>query len=78
MWEAFNGRSAAYQAALEAGDTAALAAAGERNVWRGAPAAAAEELARLTLAQDAHLGGQPLSQLAGGGVHFLPASKALA
>jgi cytochrome b pre-mRNA-processing protein 3 len=75
MLEAFNGRSAAYQAALGAGDTAALAAALARNVWRGAPAAAADELARLTLAQDAHLGGQPLSQLADGRVHFLPASK---
>ena len=77
MWEAFNGRSAAYQAALEAGDTAALAAALERNVWRGAPAATAGELARITLAQDAHVGRQPLSQLAGGVVHFLPASERL-
>jgi cytochrome b pre-mRNA-processing protein 3 len=78
MWEAFNGRSAAYQAALEAGDAAALTAALARNVWRGAPAATAGELARITLAQDAHLDKQPLSQLADGVVNFLPASKVLA
>lgn len=78
MWEAFNGRSAAYQAALEAGDAAALTVALARNVWRGAPAATAGELARITLAQDTHLGQQPLSQLADGVVHFLLASKVLA
>src|SRR6202453_1646606 len=35
MWEAFHGRSAAYQEALAAGDAERLAAALERNVWRG-------------------------------------------
>jgi len=79
MWEAFHGRAAAYQAAIEAGDRAALAAALERNVWRGAPAAAAAaELARAALAQDAHLAGQGLTELGQGRVTFLPAAKALA
>jgi cytochrome b pre-mRNA-processing protein 3 len=79
MWEAFNGRSAAYRAALEAGDAAALTAALARNVWRGAPATNtnAQELARLTFAQDAHLGRQPLSQFANGAVDFLGAAEAL-
>jgi cytochrome b pre-mRNA-processing protein 3 len=37
MWEAFNGRALAYDAALAAGDAAALEAALMRNVWRGTP-----------------------------------------
>jgi cytochrome b pre-mRNA-processing protein 3 len=79
MWEAFHGRAAAYQAAIEAGDRAALAAALERNVWRDAPAAAAAaELARAVLAQDAHLAGQELTELGMGSVRFLPAAQALA
>lgn len=36
MWEAFHGRSAAYESALAANDDAALAEALIRNVWRGA------------------------------------------
>ena len=35
MWEAFNGRSAAYGAAVQADDPEALATAIARNVWRG-------------------------------------------
>ena len=34
MWEAFHGRCLAYEAALDAGDQAALATALDRNVWR--------------------------------------------
>ncbi len=76
MWEAFHGRAAAYAAPLEAGDASGLAAALARNVWRGAdPAGAAETLARLTLAQRAHLAGQSLQRLAGGEVAFLPAPQ---
>jgi cytochrome b pre-mRNA-processing protein 3 len=77
MWEAFNGRSAAYRAALEAGDAAALTAALARNVWRGAATTNARELARLTFAQDAYLGRQPLSQFANGAAGFLRAADAL-
>jgi cytochrome b pre-mRNA-processing protein 3 len=77
MWEAFHGRATAYQAALEAADPAALAAALERNVWRGVPAgAAAAALARLVLAQDAHLSRQGLSALGLGEAAFLPATAA--
>ena len=42
MWEALHGRAMAYDAALDAGDRAALAAALSRNVWRGAPPAEGE------------------------------------
>ncbi len=57
MWEAFHGRAQAYDAALAAEDPAALAAAIGRNVWRGepAPSGAAATLARIALAQSAHL-----------------------
>ena len=41
MWEAFHGRAKVYETALAANDLAELAAALERNVWRGAPAAGA-------------------------------------
>jgi cytochrome b pre-mRNA-processing protein 3 len=78
MWEAFHGRAAAYQRALDAGDSAALAAALARNVWRGAPpAGAADRLARLARAQAAHLAGQELAAFAAGRACFLPAAEAL-
>ncbi|MCS6931132.1 MAG: ubiquinol-cytochrome C chaperone, partial [Acetobacteraceae bacterium] len=48
LWEAFHGRAAAYEAALDAGDDALLAAALARNVWRGeAPGGAAGRLAAI-------------------------------
>jgi len=80
MWEALNGRSTAYEAAMRAGDAAALAAALARNVWRGAepPDGAAASLARLALAQAACLDGQDLAGLAAGDVDFLPAEEAAA
>src|SRR3712207_4914377 len=37
MWEAFHGRARAYEAALDAGDRAALETALARNVWRAGP-----------------------------------------
>ncbi|MEO8715427.1 MAG: ubiquinol-cytochrome C chaperone family protein [Acetobacteraceae bacterium] len=79
MWEAFHGRAAAYAPALEAGDAAALALALTRNVWRGAdpPSGAAETLARIALAQRAHLAGQTLDDLAAGTVAFLAPEAAL-
>ncbi len=72
MWEAFHGRATAYQGPLAAGDAALLAEALARNVWRGAadPDAAAR-LARLALAEDAHLAGQDAAALGRGEVAFL-------
>lgn len=80
MWEAFHGRATAYEAALAAGDAAALALALGRNVWRGrapgledgAPGAPARRLAAIALAQDRHLAGQGIEALAQGRVQFLP------
>lgn len=73
MWEAFNGRAQAYAAALDAEDGDALAGAIARNVWRGAePHAGARSLARLAMAQQAHLAGQPLPGFTAGRVTFLP------
>jgi cytochrome b pre-mRNA-processing protein 3 len=77
MWEAFHGRCAAYQAALGAGDAKLLAEALERNVWRGkAPGDASAALARLVLAQDAHLARQDLRTLGRGLADFLPCDGA--
>jgi cytochrome b pre-mRNA-processing protein 3 len=72
MWEAFHGRAKVYQAAMAAADAPALAEALARNVWRGeAPAGAAEALAALALAQDAHLATQDIAALKAGQVAFL-------
>jgi cytochrome b pre-mRNA-processing protein 3 len=78
MWEAFHGRAVAYAAPLESGDVPALAAALARNVWRSAApvSAGAERLARLALAQRAHLSGQMLDRIAAGEVAFLSAEEA--
>ena len=79
MWEAFNGRSAAYAAALASGDTEVLAATIARNVWRGRePDAAARSLARLVMAQHRHLAGQPVDALFKGQPGFLPLTQAMA
>lgn len=76
MWEAFHGRSTAYAAALDAGDTAALQAALARNVWRGGAAGDGPALlAAVAVAQDAHLARQTLIA---GEVAFLPAEAAAA
>jgi len=83
MWEAFHGRAQAYESAISAGDVAELAEALRRNVWRGeAPdplpgiGDPAESLARIVLAQDAHLATQDPAVLAAGKVDFLPAAEA--
>jgi cytochrome b pre-mRNA-processing protein 3 len=80
MWEAFHGRALAYEGPLSAGDAAALEAALVRNVWRGDAAAAshAGTLARVALAQDAHLAGQGAGSLGAGQVDFLGARRAAA
>lgn len=72
MWEAFHGRAKAYEAPLTSGDATLLAEALGRNVWRGAadPDAAAR-LARLALAEAAHLAGQDAAALLRGKVAFL-------
>lgn len=77
MWEAFNGRAHAYDAALAASDAAGLEAALVRNVWRGAPPpeGCAAALARVVTAQAACLDGQEFSALADGNVVFLAASE---
>ncbi|PWC29473.1 ubiquinol-cytochrome C chaperone family protein [Teichococcus aestuarii] len=75
MWEAFHGRARAYEAPLEARDTAALAAALARNVWRGAvaeDAPAPRALAALALATDDALAAQGLDALLRGQVTFPP------
>jgi len=78
MWEAFHGRALAYEAALDAGVAASLAAALERNVWRGAaPGRAAAGLAALAMAQDRHLATQPFAALARGEASFLPVQEVL-
>ena len=78
MWEAFHGRAAAYSAAMNASDMAALEAALVRNVWRGDPPgeAAVTALGRLVLGQDAHLATQDLASLARGSANFLRAEDA--
>ncbi len=72
MWEAFHGRAAAYEAALEDADGAALAVALARNVWRNGPAPHAAALAAAARAHDAHLAAQPLAAFVSGTATFLP------
>lgn len=71
MWEAFHGRAAAYEAALDAGDRPALEAALTRNVWRGtAPEGAASRLAVQVEQWAGALAAQPFSMLVAGQVAF--------
>lgn len=80
MWEAFNGRALAYDAALTQGDPVALESALVRNVWRGTPPPGdcAAALARLVMAQAAFLDGQDFPALSAGEVRFLPAAEVAA
>ncbi|MGH7049100.1 MAG: ubiquinol-cytochrome C chaperone family protein [Acetobacteraceae bacterium] len=72
MWTAFHGRAAAYASALASADPAELEAALVRNVWRGRPPPQGPAaLARLVRSERDHLGGQPMTRLAAGSVHFL-------
>lgn len=71
MWEAFHGRSQAYQAALAADDAEALAAALARNIWPvEVPLATAARLAAHVQRLDAALATQPLAELRAGRVNF--------
>ena len=77
MWEAFHGRAAAYGAAFDNTDPAALTGALARNVWRETAAPHAADLARAARAQAAHLEAQPLAAFGAGSATFLPAAAAL-
>jgi cytochrome b pre-mRNA-processing protein 3 len=81
MWEAFHGRAAAYEAALNDaegnGSADALSAVLARNVWRGAePDARSDALARIVRAQDHALSTQTMAELLAGRVAFRPALEA--
>jgi cytochrome b pre-mRNA-processing protein 3 len=76
MWEAFHGRCAAYETALESDDPQELESALARNVWRGEPDADAMRLARIVRAQDAALQAAPVAPIVGGSVAFLEAEAA--
>ena len=77
MWEAFHGRSTAYAAAIDSGDTAGLASALERNVWRmEAPPGAPAELARAMLDQARILAAKPLTDFLAGRVMLHPVRRA--
>jgi cytochrome b pre-mRNA-processing protein 3 len=74
LWEAFHGRAIVYEAALDAGDHAAMATSLARNVWRAEAATeAAERLARISFAQAEKLQSQGFAQLLAGKVDFLAA-----
>lgn len=75
MWTAWHGRAKAYEAALDAGDEAALAAALQKNLWREDPAGAGPRPAAAVAAQHAAavaraLAGQPFAALLSGEVAF--------
>ena len=76
MWEAFNGRAAAYAPGLDSSDPALLQVSLARNVWRGQAAEGAGKLAEVALAQARHLAGQDDAALAAGRVTFLLAATA--
>jgi cytochrome b pre-mRNA-processing protein 3 len=67
LWEAFHGRARAYEAALDAGDRAALAEAIARNLYAGAaPDGAADALAARAEALAGRLAARPFGELLAG------------
>ena len=80
MGKAYIGRAAAYDAAIKARDEAALAAAIERNVYRGAPSDPAHpaRLAAYALAEASALESLPLGRFQAGelGLARLPGEEA--
>lgn len=75
LWEAWHGRTRAYEAALDAGNPPALATAIARNIYRGdqpADAPGPQGLARQAVAAAAALAEQPLAALLAGHVAFPP------
>ena len=80
MWEAFHGRSAVYATAMAlAGEERmeALTGAIARNVWRGAEPGDAATLARIALAQDAHLATLGPKTLDGTATLFRPLAEVM-
>jgi cytochrome b pre-mRNA-processing protein 3 len=78
MWEAFHGRAAAYEAALDDPNEAALPKALARNVWRGGGADGADALAHVARAQDAALASQTIEDFAAGRAVYRPVADLLA
>ena len=77
MWEAFHGRARVYEAKLAADDSAGLAEALSRNVWRGkAPLGAPEQLAAHMRRVRAMLADTPVEPFIAGEVRF-PAPQAV-
>lgn len=81
MWEAFHGRSRAYEAALASDDPAALPDVLRRNVWRGqasppTPPQAPESLAARVRAHRAALAATPLESFTSGDARFPEAAIA--
>ena len=75
MWEAFHGRAAAYQAAIEE-DEFSLSAGLARNVWRGAePTSRSAALARIVRRQDRALADAEPAGILSGRVAFLSAEE---
>jgi len=72
LWEGFHGRAQSYAEALDAGDTAALATALERNIWitEPAPEGAALALAAQAGRLDALLAGQEFALMLKGQARF--------
>ncbi|MEI6159038.1 MAG: ubiquinol-cytochrome C chaperone family protein [Roseococcus sp.] len=72
LWEGFHGRAQTYAEALDAGDSAALAAALERNVWvkEAALEGSAAQLAAHAMTLSALLAGQEVSAMLRGEVRF--------
>ncbi|HZP19996.1 MAG TPA: ubiquinol-cytochrome C chaperone family protein [Bauldia sp.] len=75
MGEAFYGRAAAYDAAIDAGDRQALADAFARNVFAGTAAGGAAPMAEYALTILTDLGGQAGSEILAGRV-IMPAAVA--
>ena len=71
MWEAFHGRAKAYEEPLAAQEPNALAAALERNVWRGTEAPGASAAARIILGQMAALNALPDAEVLAGQAAFV-------
>jgi cytochrome b pre-mRNA-processing protein 3 len=74
LGEGLYGRAAAYDKALDGADVPALEIALERNIFDGeSPGDRILAIfARYVQSQLNHLGGQPIGQIAGGKVDFLP------
>lgn len=76
MWEAFHGRSIAYDKALKEGPVE-LAAALSRNLWPELPeSASATRIAQIAMAQDNYLARCSIAQIRAGEFSFLAPEQA--